>query len=78
MLRIFAKHGTSEKVLIFCPNGSVSYAQNLLSNKHGGSWVFVEEMKISTEYLHFDDGLVYQGFHGCDERYCAAIKNQKP
>ena len=75
MIKIFAKHGTDEKVLASCQRKQVRDVQLNLAEKYGGSWVLVDEIEPMNEILHFNDGLKYQGSHGRDERYCNAIDN---
>jgi hypothetical protein len=73
MLKIFAKHGTDEKVLAACPQEAVDNMINSLSEKYGGNWLWVDKLHLYSEVLHFKDELIYKGFHGRDERYCNAI-----
>lgn len=73
-MKIFAKHGTSEKVLIFCKTGNVKNIQVMLSEKYGGNWVWVDQLLIGMEFLRFDDGMKYQGFHENIDRYANGIE----
>ena len=73
MTKIFAKHGTDEKVFIICKNESVRDVQIMLTEKFGGNWVWVDSLDTQNEFLKFNDGLFYQGFHGNKSRYCNAI-----
>lgn len=76
MLKIFAKYGTSEKALIYCPRDAVNIVIQSLNFKYGGSWVLVDGIDSSRrEILKFDDKLVYSGFHGKSERYSSAIES---
>jgi hypothetical protein len=72
MIKIFAKHQTTKKVLIVCKNEQVRGIQLFLNNKFGGSWLVVDKVN-PRELLKFDDGLLYKGFHGKDERYVNGI-----
>lgn len=75
MLKIFAKHGTSEKALVCCDRNEVLKIQHLLSDKLGGNWVWVDKLhRGNHEVLTFDDGMVYLGCDGVTERYSNAIK----
>lgn len=74
MLRVFAKHGTSEKCLVVCPRENVRNVQHLLSQNYGGEWLLVDEIDPRKEVLKFDDGLKYLGFYGKPERYSSAIE----
>lgn len=73
MIKIFAKHKTTEKVAVFCLREEIRFILIALEEKYGGSWLPVDET-TKGEILHFDDGLEYLGFHGRDERYCKAIE----
>lgn len=74
MLKIFAKRGTSEKVLTVCSQEQVREIQHLLNAKCGGSWVWIEKLSSSSEMLFFNDGKVYEGFDGRNSRYVQGIK----
>ena len=73
MIKIFAKKNTSEKVLVTCMREDVRKVQLYLSNELGGDWLFVDKLNSKDEILKFDDGLVYRGFHGRNERYVNGI-----
>lgn len=72
MIRIFAKKNTTEKVAMLCPRQSAGFVMKNLNKIYGGDWVMVDDLKPN-EFIKFDDGLEYKGFHGRDERYCGAI-----
>jgi hypothetical protein len=74
MLKIFAKKGTDEKVLIMCGQKGVEAAQLMLAAKYGGDWILVDKIHAYSEILHFNDGLIYKGFHGKKERYCKGLE----
>jgi hypothetical protein len=74
MVKIFAKHGTTEKALVVCSSHQVGVIITALGAKYGGDWIWVDKINPTGEILHFDDGLRYFGFHGRDERYCKAIE----
>lgn len=75
MLKIFAKHGSSEKVLVCCEQNEINRVLHHLGDKYGGNWLWVDKINMqSGEILKFDDGLKYLGFHGKDERYCSGIE----
>jgi predicted metalloprotease len=44
MLKIFAKLGTDEKVLIVCLKQQAEVLQLLLAAKHGGEWILVDKL----------------------------------
>jgi len=71
--KIFAKHRTSEKVLISCSQEQCREIQQKLNDKYGGEWVLVDSIDPFFEILHFDDGFVYNGFNPSIERYSTAI-----
>lgn len=73
MIRIFAKHKTDEKAVVYCLQNQVRDVQLMLNSKYGGSWLLVDKINPTHEILRFNDGLEYNGFHGRDERYCNAI-----
>jgi hypothetical protein len=75
MMKIFAKHGTTEKALVVCPREQIGNIQLSLNEKFGGNWVLVDKLKPQSEILKFDDGLTYLGFHGRKERYSNAIES---
>lgn len=74
-MKIFAKHGTSQKVIVNCTKLNILDTMVRLNNLYGGSWVFVEELNF-TEGLFFDDAMPYKGFGGPteNERYSKGIK----
>ena len=74
MVKIFAKHGTDEKVLVVCQQQEVRDIQARLAEKFGGNWLWVDKVHAG-EILHFKDELLYLGFHGRNERYCSGIEN---
>ena len=69
MILIFAKHGTDEKVLITCTREETRKTQLMLEKEHGGQWLWVDQLHSGEEYLKFNDGLEYRGFHVKKERY---------
>lgn len=71
--KIFAKHKTSEKVMISCSQEQCKEIQKMLNDKYGGEWVLVDSLDPFFEILHFDDGQVYQGYHPSIKRYSSAI-----
>lgn len=71
-LKIFAKKGTKEKVVIFCSRADIGEIQKSLNKAHGGSWVWIEHLKTN-EIIKFSDDTEYSGFHGRNERYSDAI-----
>lgn len=74
MLKIFAKYGTSEKVLVYCDRGSIGIVTRRLSEDYGGNWALVDVVDNNKrEILKFDDGLKYLGFNSEIERYSTAI-----
>jgi hypothetical protein len=78
MLKIFAKHGTDEKVLAACDQGSIHKTIIALNDKFGGSWVFVDKVRVyEDEVVKFQDGLIYRGFETNKNRYCKAIEKLK-
>jgi hypothetical protein len=72
MLKIFANHHTSKKVLVCCKKEDVKTIQSTLNNRLGGNWVWVDEMNPG-EVLQFDDGEVYHGYDGRDGRFTKAV-----
>ncbi len=74
MIKIFAKHGTDEKVVAVCPRDQVGNIQLELAKKYGGNWLWVDKIHAYSEILKFNDGLKYLGFNGKDERYCNGIE----
>lgn len=74
MIKIFAKHNTTEKALIICSRDHVPDIIKSLNEKYGGNWLLVDKLLPQGEILKFDDGLKYQGFHGRDERYVNGIE----
>jgi len=76
MLKIFAKHGTDEKIAVYCHKGQVVNLQKSFENQFGGNWLLVDECYTSGEILKFNDGQIYKGFepNQPDEfRYSKAI-----
>ena len=74
MIKIFAKHGTDEKVLIVCPREHAREVQLMLVERFGGNWVWIDKLDGKNEFLRFNDGLPYRGFHGKPERYAKGIE----
>jgi hypothetical protein len=73
MLRIFAKHGTNEKVLMMVPPGeAINFVMSRLNNQFGGDWVYVDALKVN-EFIRFTDNMVYLGYHPKFTRYSNAI-----
>jgi hypothetical protein len=72
--RIFAQKGTTKKAVIRCMKGQVENVMIILSQKYGGSWIWVDQLK-PFEGIMFDDGLTYHGFNPNTERYSTAIVN---
>lgn len=78
MLKIFARNGTSEKALVYCDRGNVSYVIGLLCEQYGGVWALVDVIDTNRrEILKFDDGLRYIGYNNIQKRYCTAIDKLK-
>lgn len=76
MLKIFAKHGTDEKIAVYCHRGQFAMLQNEFDRQFGGKWLLVDECLTGGEILKFNDGQVYQGFEPNqpdDFRYSKAI-----
>ena len=69
MLTIFANHKTSKKVIAFCKEKERPAFQMALAMKHGGNWVVVDTFYMMTDYLIFDDGIEYRGYHPEIKRY---------
>ena len=76
MVKIFAKHGTDEKVLVLCKREEVGTILKFLDANYGKNWLWVDIVNQG-EILKFNDGLIYLGFHGKEERYCKGIKKLK-
>lgn len=69
MIIIFAKLGTTEKVLTNLSHISlVSIVQKLLNETKGGEWLKVDELN-QFEYIEFKDNNVYKGFSPNKDRY---------
>ena len=75
MIRIFAKLGTSEKVLVATYEGASVIALKL-NKQYGGDWIWVDKLD-SGEILTFSDSSTYRGFHGKNERYAKGIETLK-
>lgn len=73
MVKIFAKHGTDEKVLVVCKQEEVGSVLTFLNKNYGENWLWVDRLNPS-EVLKFNDGLLYLGFHGKEKRYCKGIE----
>lgn len=74
-IRIYAKFGTNEKVLLVCESNK-DY-QKYLGKKYGGDWIFVEPFNYTKELLKFNDEMIYEGFNPfCKSiiRYSSAIE----
>lgn len=72
MLKIFAKYRTDEKVLIQCQQHQIPHIIRTLNKNYGSDWLPVDDLS-DTEILHFNDGLIYQGYSSKIKRYCDAI-----
>lgn len=68
MIKIFAKRGTDEKILISCPDYQVMRVVQILKDTYGHDWVYVDKIQ-SGEFLRYNDGIEYLGYHGREERY---------
>lgn len=78
MLKIYARYGTSEKILIYSDRGSIENITHQLSEEYGGYWVLVDVVDVNKgEILKFDDGLKYLGFNPEIKRYTTAITKLK-
>ena len=73
MIKIFAKLNTSEKIVMECHHMNIKHYQNVLGGMFGGDWIPVDDLGTGSDILKFDDGLVYQGYHGRKGRYCKNI-----
>lgn len=76
MVKIFAKKGTAEKVLVLCKREKVGAILTFLNANYGENWIWVDSINPG-EILRFNDGLTYLGFHGREERYCNGIEKLK-
>jgi hypothetical protein len=72
-MKIFAKYGTDEKVILTCENSKVGDTLTLLEQKYGGRWLWVDNLQFN-EGVKFNDGLIYLGADGRDRRYCIGIE----
>lgn len=72
MLRVYAKLGTTEKVITFVYKDTIAEVQKQLNKRYGGEWIFVE-MLHPAEGIKFDDGMLYKGFNPKIKRYSKAI-----
>jgi hypothetical protein len=72
-VRIFAKHGTDEKVIIACPRPNVGQVMEALCKADGGRWLLVDDLKVN-EIVRFNDGQKYQGYSPKINRYCSKIE----
>ncbi len=68
MVLVFAKYNTNEKILMEGDRSMVPFVKNLLNQKYGGDWLFVETVKPG-EILRFEDENIYNGFKVNIERY---------
>ena len=75
-VRIFAKHGTDEKVIILCPRQNVGQVQKALIKSYGGNWLLVDDLKVD-EIIKFNDNQEYLGYNPNVKRYCSKIENLK-
>lgn len=76
-MKIFAKKGTNEKVVIQCPRQWIRETMIQLNTTELGNWVYVDELKPG-EGIKFSDSQIYHGFHPEIQRYTNAIINIKP
>ncbi len=73
-MMIFAKLGTTEKVIVACVRLDAPKVMGWLNATFGGDWVWCETLNWQKkEFIKFDDSLKYEGFHGNPERYCGGI-----
>ena len=72
-IRIFAKKGTDEKVIILCPRQNVGQVQEALNKAYEGNWLLVDDLKVD-EVIRFNDGQKYQGYTPKIDRYCSKIE----
>ena len=72
-LKIFAKKGTSEKVIIDAPREFVKDIQIYLGKHLGGDWLLVDDIHPG-EFVHFSDTQEYNGYNPSIDRYSDAIK----
>ena len=69
-VKIYAKFGTTEKVMIF---KDIPDIQLILNTKFGGDWLLVDKIKNHEEALVFSDTNIYQGFHPKIKRYADIV-----
>lgn len=62
MLKIFAKHGTDEKIAVYCTRYQIPSLMQKFENQFGGAWLLVDECSPGDEILKFNDGQIYRGF----------------
>ena len=74
VMAIFAKHNTTEKVLLPVPQEMIGEVMTKLNDKFGGSWVYADRLSGHGEMIQFDDGMKYQGFSSKIDRYSTAIE----
>lgn len=72
VMAIFAKKGTTEKVLFPVFEDKIGEAMRALNILYGDDWVYCEALKKG-EAIKFTDGLVYRGFHPDIKRYSDAV-----
>jgi len=74
-MKIFARKDTKIKALCQDRGLSSVQLQELLRQRHGGDWVYVEDFKKSDDFLLFTDGMTYEGFSVDIDRYSDAVGN---
>lgn len=73
MIKVFAKKGTSEKMLVPYHN-RIDFRElyKYINKEYGGTWVFVETVELG-ERVIVDDGVVYNGYTGNQDRYISQV-----
>jgi|GEM_PF-4264156 len=72
MIVIFAKLGTTEKVIIESYSNEFTAVAQKKLNELGGQWVKVDDLKFG-EMLEFSDDQKYEGFNPDINRYSNQI-----
>lgn len=73
MVKIYAKYGTNEKVMIF---QDIPDIQIILQMKFGGEWLLVDQIKSNDEALVFTDTNIYKGYHPDIKRYADIVQTE--
>jgi hypothetical protein len=71
-MAIFAKLGTTEKVIMPVFENKTPEVMRSLNSQFGGDWVYCEKLKPG-EGIKFNDTQPYRGFSPNIERYSDAI-----